>query len=172
MDLRLHVTHLPGIENSFADALSRMQAAGDYALKPNIFEQAIRRLQVQPSIDLFAAAHNHKLPRFAALPPGGSQTPTVWDAFTFPWTSEIPFAFPPINIIPRVLQKMHTDRVALAVLVVPEWPSRPWWNLITTSEIGRTSLGLLSEVLTPGPTMTDEDKLPPGSLLMVKLSFA
>jgi hypothetical protein len=172
MDLRLLVTHLPGLENSLTDALSRMQAAGDYSLKSEYFQKALQQLHVSPTVDLFSSNHNHKLPRFASLEANRCGAAVLADAFTFLWTHETPYAFPPIPIIPQVLQKMRNDRVPLALMVVPEWPSRPWWNLLTTRMQRHLRLGHSSEVLEAGPTMTDENKLPPGHFLMVQLSFA
>ena len=171
-DIRLIMTHVPGVENGLADALSRMQSAGDYQLKAEHFQRGLRFLEASPTIDLFASEHNHKLPRYAALPGSGGSSATVWDAMTIPWTRETPYVFPPVQMIPTVLQKLRTDHVREAVMVVPEWPSRPWWNLLLISMTRRMDLGPSETVLAAGPTMTEENKLPPGSFIMVKLSFA
>jgi hypothetical protein len=37
LDIRLAVAHIPGKENDFVDALSRLEVTGDYALKPEVF---------------------------------------------------------------------------------------------------------------------------------------
>jgi ribonuclease HI len=71
----VRVTHIPGVENEVADALSRMGKVGDYSLKE------------------------------------------------YSWAGELPYAFPPVQHIPRVLQKIRKERGA-AVMVIPEWPSR------------------------------------------------
>jgi hypothetical protein len=59
---------LPGVDNDFADALSRMDTAGDCELLPDVFQDGVRAMGVRPSIDLFASRFNHELARFVALP--------------------------------------------------------------------------------------------------------
>ena len=40
------------------------------------------------------------------------------------------YAFPPINLIQRVLIKIRSDQVEEAIVVVPFWPRRPWFPLL------------------------------------------
>jgi hypothetical protein len=91
MDIRLQVSQVPGVENAFTDALSRMDTAGDYALDSEVYRRAIASLSVTPTIDLFAARANSKLPRFAALPGRNAQGAEVLDALGIPWTGETPY---------------------------------------------------------------------------------
>jgi len=49
------------------------------------------------------------------------------DAFTFNW-SDFFYAFPPFNLISRVLRKIVEDN-ASGVVVVPIWPAQPWYPL-------------------------------------------
>jgi hypothetical protein len=37
LDTRIMMSHVPGVDNGFADALSRMDTAGDYELLPDVF---------------------------------------------------------------------------------------------------------------------------------------
>jgi hypothetical protein len=41
MDMRLLVTHTPGVENEVADALSRLDKVGDYSLKQEYFRRGV-----------------------------------------------------------------------------------------------------------------------------------
>jgi hypothetical protein len=68
LDVRISVTHIPGANNTVTDALSRMDRVGNYSLKQEIFDQATRFLNCQPTIDLFANDHNYKCRRYLALP--------------------------------------------------------------------------------------------------------
>lgn len=50
------------------------------------------------------------------------------DAFTLSWENINFYAFPPFSVILRVLQKILRDK-AEGILVVPYWPSQPWFPL-------------------------------------------
>ena len=51
------------------------------------------------------------------------------DAFTIAWSNYYFYAFPPFSIILRVLHKIQIDK-AEGVLVVPWWPTQPWFPLL------------------------------------------
>ena len=92
--------------------------------------------------DLFADRDNHRLPVFfsAAVCAEAAGVP---DCFANRWPPGVLYAFPPLHLIPRlVLHASATD--ADIVLLVPDWPSQPWWPKlmsITTQSwfIGRRS---------------------------------
>ena len=48
------------------------------------------------------------------------------DAFSFQWTLEIPYLFPPFNMIFRCLQKIQMDQVQKALLIFPLWKTQHW----------------------------------------------
>ena len=171
LDIRIRIMHVPGVQNTLADALSRMDLVGDYELKMTTYQEAINVLQVQPTVDLFATSSNHKCERFVALPGLRSEGAIALDAFQASWSGETPYVFPPVQIIPKVLQKLRLE-VDEALMVVPEWTSRPWWNLFQMHVVQQVRLGRSTEVLQRGPTMTTERaELPPGYLVMARLSF-
>jgi hypothetical protein len=60
MDVRLMVTHILGLENEAADALSRMGRVGDYSLKQEYFRRGVEALGVEPTVEVFANSTNHK----------------------------------------------------------------------------------------------------------------
>jgi hypothetical protein len=62
------MSHVPGVNSVLTDTLSRMDTAGDYELRPDVFRDGTRARGSNPTIDLFASRYNHKLARFAALP--------------------------------------------------------------------------------------------------------
>jgi hypothetical protein len=97
-----------------------------------------------------------------------AETAEILDCFSCRWNSETPYLFPPVQIIDRVLQKIRTEKVT-ALLVVPKWPSQPWWTLFCQLVKSVLELGKTEHVLIPGPAMTSSStvkKLPPGLLLM------
>ena len=171
LDVRIVATHVPGIQNTLADALSRMDLVGDYQLKPDVYRRALNRLNLSPTIDVFANSSNNKCRRFLALPGPLAVGALALDALCYSWTGEVPYVFPPVQIIPRVLQKLRQE-VRAAILVVPEWTSRPWWNLMQENATASIRLGRSEDVLKAGPSLAIENrKLPPGFFLMVRMSY-
>jgi hypothetical protein len=80
----------------------------------------------------------------------------------------VPYLFPPVQIVSRVLQRLQQEKVK-AVVVIPKWTSQPWWNLFTGMAKSTVELGKTADVLIPGPLMTaskSKAELPPGNLLM------
>ena len=51
------------------------------------------------------------------------------DAFTCNWSGENNRLCPPIYLIPRVLRHAANSKAVMA-LVVPEWPSSPYWPML------------------------------------------
>jgi hypothetical protein len=168
LDIRIHVCHIPGVENVTADRLSRMESSGDYALKPEFFRMGCLALRAVPTVDLFAHALNNKYARFVALP--GELQRGAWaiDAFSQRWDQGLPYIFPPVQIVDRVLQRLVQDR-ATALVVVPKWTGQPWWGLLRPMAKAVVELGSSDQVLIPGPIMTQSKslkKLPPGIFIM------
>jgi hypothetical protein len=149
-----------------------MDTAGDYELLPDVFRDGARALGSNPTIDLFASRYNYKLARFAALPGKSAGGALVEDALMFSWKGKIPYAFLPVQMVARVLQKLGRDGVASTLVVVPTWPSQPWWNLLQGHAVAQRDPGDSNEILRRGPSLTAEHKLPPSRLLIVKLRFA
>ena len=77
-----------------------------------------------PEVDLFASRLNHQLPLYVSrlLHPGALAV----DAFQQNWRQWKSFIHPPVVLLPRILQKVRSDR-ATALLVAPDWPGQPWY---------------------------------------------
>jgi hypothetical protein len=173
-DIRITAVHIPGITNTLADGLSRLDLAGDYELDQATYQRGITTLQVTPSIDCFATMYNRKCPRFFAPSMGkNAQGAIAIDAFSQNWSTEtLPYLHPPIATIPRVMQKILAEKI-FAVLVVPFWPGHSWWSTIQPLILRSVDLGPTNQVLKRGPTMDPKaHKLPQGRLLMCLISSA
>lgn len=122
----LSSTHCPGRLNVEADKASRLfNDSTEWTLSDRYFRN-ICRLFGNPVIDMFASRLNYKLMPYCSWQPDpGAQT---IDAFTLDWsTYPLIYIFPPFSIVGRVLQKITADR-ASAVIVVPHWPTQPWFS--------------------------------------------
>ena len=67
--------------------------------------------------------------------------PRAWaiDAFALDWSNMFFYAFPPFSVIPQVLQKLDAAQ-AQAILIVPNWPTQPWYPTLTKLLIQRPIL--------------------------------
>ena len=175
LDIRLHVMHIPGVENGLTDELSRIDSSGDYELRADVYDHATRILQVTPTVDLFAASHNRKCNRFVAWTAAAATGATALDAFALErWDEGLPYIFPPVHLLDRVLQRIR-DQEVRAVLVLPKWPAQPWWNVFRPMATAILEMGREKEVLLPGPAMRNSPtikKLPPGTFLMALVNHA
>ena len=120
----LRASHLPGVENSAADCLSRaFLGHSEWSLLPSVAAAVFQRLWL-PEVDLFASHLNHKLPRFYARfrVPGSEAV----DASALDWSHLRGFAFPPFALIGRVLEKASAEGCRL-LLIAPFWPSQAWF---------------------------------------------
>jgi hypothetical protein len=171
-DIRVTPVHIPGIENTLADSLSRLDRSGDYELRTEFFRKGTQDLSVHPTVDCFATSANRKCPRFFAPTPNAlSVGAAAIDGLRQPWSKEaLPYLHPPISLIPQVLQKIRKEKCT-AVMVVPFWPTHSWWTSMEALIKDQTLLGTAKDVLLAGPT-TDpaKHKLPPGELLMCLVS--
>jgi hypothetical protein len=130
-NIRVTAVHIPGITNTLADNLSRLNQAGDYELTQEAYQRGISTLQVTPSVDCFATVYNRKCSRFFTPSMGkNSQTAAAIDGLKQPWSTEtLPYLHPPIAIIPQVIQKILNEKI-FAVLFVPFWLGHSWWTSI------------------------------------------
>ena len=118
----LSAVHVPGVQNVLADSLSRWSIdQREWSLHGQVTNHLFRRWG-QPLVDLFATCHNCKVPTFCSLYPfPGALTQ---DAFSISWNVfTLTYAFPPMVLINRVLQKVRLDRTDL-ILITPRWPMR------------------------------------------------
>jgi hypothetical protein len=65
-DIRLSPKHIPGVQNTLADSLSRLDRAGDYELKQEFYQKGLQTLGLYPTVDCFANKNNTKCRRFFA----------------------------------------------------------------------------------------------------------
>ena len=80
-----------------------------------------------PSIDLFASRLNFQTkPYIARHPDPGA---FAIDVFSVGWGKHCFYAFPPFNLIDRVLQKVEADK-ASGRLIVPQWTTQPWFPVL------------------------------------------
>ena len=78
---------------------------------------------------MFASRLNFQLDKYISWKPD-PQAMDI-DAFTVSWTNIFIYAFPPFSLIAKVIQKIELDKVDKALLIVPFWPTQPWFSKLT-----------------------------------------
>lgn len=102
-----------------------METETEFEISDRAFSQIKYELG-DPEIDLFASRINHKCKKYVSW----RKDPFAFqiDAFTITWKNFFFYAFPPFSIISRVLKKIKKD-AATGILIVPFWPTQPWYPI-------------------------------------------
>ena len=104
-DIVLVAHHVPGKSNSLADRESRVFVDNsDWMLDPSL----IRPLLSDCKTDLFASRLTHQLSYYVSWRPDPRAFHS--DAFSLNWRGLKGYAFPPFNLIPKVLDKIISDQ--------------------------------------------------------------
>ena len=126
--ISLTASWIPRDQNQLADAMTRWNDTNDWKLHPAVF-QFLDQQWGPHTCDRFASHNNTQIPRFHSFfwCPGTAGV----DAFAQPdWSVHNNWCYPPFDLIPRVLG-IVTQQQARATLIIPVWPSRPWWPIVS-----------------------------------------
>lgn len=142
--ISIQAAHLPGEDNELADALSRKNTVikGPAKVRGSSVEWCLNRVVCQtlfnrvgrPLIDLFANSQNNQLPTYCSW----ERDPLAFaqDAMSISWDRMIAFAFPPIALIPRILEKLSKSKLCRILLITPRWPRQTWFPRLLTMIAG------------------------------------
>ena len=119
------IAHIPGVQNVKADYKSRNFSDNvEWSLHLKLFQNICEHFGT-PDVDLFASRLNNKTINYVSFTPDPGAF--AIDAFTINWGQfKFIYAFPPFSCIFKTINKIVQDQ-AVGVLVVPWWPSQPWW---------------------------------------------
>jgi ribonuclease HI len=115
-------------DNVIADAESRRNHPDiEWELSNQAFNSLTNKFGL-PEVDLFASRINKKCEKYIAW----NRDPDAMaiNAFTLSWSSFYFYSFPPFSIILKTLRKIISDG-ARGIMVVPLWPTQPWFPLFT-----------------------------------------
>jgi hypothetical protein len=123
----LRAEYHPGVINQLADQLSRMEwERADWMLHPRLF-RAVDTLWGPLTIDLFASAGNHQVPRYFSR--NEDVFAVARDALRQDWSELDAYANPPFALIGVILRKIEQEGASV-VLILPEWRTAAWWPLL------------------------------------------
>lgn len=118
-NITCQASHIAGKLNVNADFLSRkVFSSNEYSISSFAFTKLLSLLPFSPSMDLFASRLNAKLNKYCSW----KHDPFAFqvNAFTFTWPN-CTYMFPPINLIPKCINKFINDDVQYSILITPAW---------------------------------------------------
>lgn len=96
------------------DLLSRYPVwKGERSIHLEVFAW-VKSFWVTPDIDLFTSRANKKVSRFCSFNLGDN--PWELDALAIPWWLHLAYAFPPIRLLPALIQKFRAESTSLMVV--------------------------------------------------------
>ncbi len=161
MGLVVKTSHIAGLKNTTADALSRLERSGDYSIRQEVLDLLCTVMEIKPTLDPFSSLSNHKCQRFWTRSPEEKASGT--DGMTAQWSGELmTLLHPPIPLILPALKKTREEK-AQALLLLPDWRGQAWEPMIQEMAVREIHLGPAEEILIPGEAMTAAGmSLPPG----------
>ena len=133
-DLYIFASYIKSADNIEADKESRiLTEKTEWSLSQAVFQKICYNFGLF-DIDLFATRINAKYKKFISWMPDPEAINI--DAFTISWTPFYFYAFPPFNLILRVLRKIRRD-CATDVVVVPNWPKQDWFPMFMNMKISK-----------------------------------
>ena len=127
--IQLTAAHLPGSTNIIADKESRNFSCHhtEWMLNSTTLSRALHTLNFTPEIDLFASRLNKQFDQFCSFKP----EPDAFciDSFSISWSNLRFYCFPPFSCVLKAVQKVKREK-AIRILVVPKWPTQPWYPLL------------------------------------------
>lgn len=123
-NITLKAQHIAGEKNVVADALSRTHQSlqTEWTLHRPTFQRLCRTWGT-PEIDIFATRFNHLLPAY--ISPMPDPDALAIDALSHPWGGKYLYAFPPVALLSKVVQKIAREKPKM-MLIAPWWPRQPW----------------------------------------------
>ncbi|KAJ2940861.1 hypothetical protein O0L34_g10122 [Tuta absoluta] len=122
----VYASYIKSSDNVIADAESRKTHPDiEWELTNAAYHDIIKKFFC-PDIDLFASRINKKCTKYVSW----HRDPDAFasNAFTIDWADMLFYAFPPFPVILKTLRKIVNDR-ATGIMVVPVWPTQPWYPL-------------------------------------------
>lgn len=121
----LKAAHIAGRKNILPDQLSRVIIRPtEWTMNDTVLHQ-IFQIWGKPFIDLFSSFQNRKMELFCTWDPHPAALAV--DALTISWNKMFGYAYPPICLIPKVLEHMKQFQCKI-ILIAPQWPRRHWYT--------------------------------------------
>ncbi|KAL4536654.1 hypothetical protein Ndes2526A_g06164 [Nannochloris sp. 'desiccata'] len=177
-NIELTVQWVPRCLNERADILSKLHDGDDWMLNPKFFHIFDSHPEWGPhTVDIFASELNHHCDQFYSLYHCPSTSGV--DAFAHNWAGENCWINPPFGAIGKVIRHLRQCK-AVATMICPQWPGRPWWPLLqpdgkpwASFVVNHCELPTVPDLFLPGPKHSNKHAVgsPHWKVLALRLDF-
>ena len=117
--------HIAGKANILADLLSRRSKIlpAEWMLDRSVVETIFNTWD-RPQVDLFATRWNCQIQTFVS--PFPDELAYSVDALSLSWQGIMGYAYPPVVLIPKILQKIQSSN-CIIILIAPFWTRQSWF---------------------------------------------
>jgi hypothetical protein len=148
IDVTLRARYIPSAQNP-ADYWSRIfKDKADWQWRPAVAHRHMHKWG-RRTVDLFASRGTALLSRYGSMVPDPGAE--FADAFAISWAGEQAWINPPWSKVLQVLAKLEEEPSAEATLLLPHWPSQPWWPMLMKLSDALQVLPLEPADIVPGP---------------------
>ena len=146
--LSIRAVHVPGKQNEAADIMSRGgPSMANWSLNPLIVEMIWERFGVA-EVDLFASRKNAKCGLWFSLYPSDDPPLGVNAMGMAPWPQALLYAFPPVELIPAVVDRIRGTGASV-ILVAPTNPGSLWYpGVVSMARGARFPLPMWADAMT------------------------
>ena len=121
-NIQLKAAHIAGWLNILLDQFSRVDIRQmEWEINDVVLDQVFFQIWGKLLVDLFASYQNRKMEIFCSWL--AHPQALAMDALTILWNIMFAYAFPPICLIPQVLEQMKQTQCTL-ILIAPQWHRR------------------------------------------------
>ena len=127
-DFWISSSHIPGVENTMADKMSRVfNDNTEWMLSHKLFKVLCDRFQFNPPVDLFATRLNKQIYKYVSWMP--DPYCIAVNAFNFSWKTHKTYAFPPFSLVGAAISKLIRDNT-MGIMIIPEGTTQYWFPTI------------------------------------------
>ncbi len=128
-NVKIRAVHIKGSLNVMTDLLSRdlKTINTEWSVHPQVIKD-IWKMWYIPDVDLFETLYNNKLPTHVR--PFQEPKVLATDAMTMDWTVHKVYAFPPFDILKKVIAKLEQSPTCEMILIALYWPNQSWYPVI------------------------------------------
>ena len=130
-DISLLLTWVSRDHNKIVNGLTHLEDPCDWTPNTDVFQKSVAQWGL-PTNDHLASHSNHLLDKFNSM----LRCPGSVGINALPqrdWSEHFNWCFPSFNLIPSAISIIRLFSAA-SILVLPLWPSSPWWLLLSKGQ--------------------------------------
>jgi hypothetical protein len=119
MGIVVNANHIKGIDNRKADALSRLELAGDYEIRIKYLNIVLQSQDLELEADMFATKYNKKCTKYYA--PTSDEEAAGVGGLQADWNNKTILINPPLTLMGKIVRKLLTVKNCIAIVIAMDW---------------------------------------------------